>query len=318
MRQVESSGRLFLHRRQSGTSSSRHLIRIEYGLLFITVSAFVGVNYIFWPNDIPVQIVPSHPIQAFASDLTAALTPLVSQPFNSQIEDADAIVKRAYERTYGKILPCEDDLNGEECIMKTMTHFKPPTKEDGKMHSIRTSIPWWFQTLLRDLPDSGVYESWSTMNSASPPMQFCGIPKIGSSQWNKLFCMLNDERNNIHDCESKKGEEDDDGWECWAKCEYTTAAEGTVPADAPKIVFLRDPLERLLSAYLNKCDDTFFRLGENHCEPVEIFAREYNETDLFGHIKDSDQQMFSAYLDIMPLRWNLHVIPQAFSCDLYR
>ena len=118
--------------------------------------------------------------------------------------------------------------------------------------------------------------------------------------------------------EARWGENDDDGWNCWAKCIYTTAEEGTLPEDAPKVVFLRDPLERLLSAYLNKCEDTFFRLGEKHCEPVEIFGRQYNETDLFGHIEDSHQQMFAAYLDIMPLRWNLHVIPQAFSCDLYR
>jgi hypothetical protein len=28
--------------------------------------------------------------------------------------------------------------------------------------------------------------------------------------------------------------------------------------------------------------------------------------------------MFAAYLDVMPLSWNMHFIPQAFSCDLYR
>ena len=316
-----SNGRLFLHQRHSGASPPRHLIiKVRHGLLFITavVLVFVWANYIFLPNDIPVQIVPTYPIQ-IASDLTTVLTPLVLQNHDAQMDDANAIVKRAYERTYGKILPCDNDMNGEDCITKTMTHFKPPIKKDEKnLPSLQTSIPWWFQTLLRDLPGSGVYAGWSMMNSVSPPIQFCGIPKIGSSQWNKLFCILNDDRNKISDCNSEKGENDDDGWNCWAKCIYTTAEEGTLPEDAPKVVFLRDPLERLLSAYLNKCEDTFFRLGEKHCEPVEIFGRQYNETDLFGHIEDSHQQMFAAYLDIMPLRWNLHVIPQAFSCDLYR
>ena len=35
-------------------------------------------------------------------------------------------------------------------------------------------------------------------------------------------------------------------------------------------------------------------------------------------MEDNKQQMFAAYVDVMPLSWNLHVVPQAVICDLYR
>jgi len=43
-----------------------------------------------------------------------------------------------------------------------------------------------------------------------------------------------------------------------------------------------------------------------------------HEPLLLQDIRDNDQQFFAAYVDILPLKWNLHVIPQAVTCDLYR
>lgn len=314
-----SRGRATMHRKSPVVStplvSTTRNIATRYGLLLLTALTCVWIQHHHLPNEIPVPITPSHPIQALASDLSSALTPSVSGiDFSTNEDEADRIVRRAYERTYAKILPCNDYIGGEDCIRQSTEYYKPSSVNAAT----RPSFPWWFQTLLRDLPESGVYGSWHEMNAASPPIQFCTIAKVATTEWHKIFCTLNNHRNN-HNCKIEPDLDDDDSYECWAqKCVYTTGEEGTVPSDAPKAVMLRDPLERLLSAYLNKCHSEYYRLNEHHCEPLEIFDTKYNESAVFDHIREDDQQMFAAYLDVMPLSWNMHFIPQAFSCDLYR
>lgn len=306
----------------TSTTGIRRHTAIQYGLLLVTATICVWIQHHHLANEIPVPITPTHPIQAIASDLSAALTPLVSTIELSANEDeVDAIVRRAYGRTYAKIPSCTDNISGEECIAEAAMHFKSPGRDKqgnaiGKNNI--PSIPWWFQTLLRDLPESGVYGYWTEMNAAFPPIQFCTIPKVATTEWQKIFCILNNDRNKVN-CSIHSDLDDDDSWECWTdKCIYTNVEKGTLPANTPKAVIVRDPLERLLSAYLNKCHDSYYRLGEQHCEPIEIFGQEYNKIDMLDYIQDNDQQLFEAYLDVMPLSWNIHFIPQAFTCDLYR
>ena len=35
-------------------------------------------------------------------------------------------------------------------------------------------------------------------------------------------------------------------------------------------------------------------------------------------VEGKDKEHFSAYVDVLPLKWDVHFVPQAFSCDLYR
>lgn len=312
-----SSGRAFMYRKSPVVSeacieAARRNIATRYSLLLLTALACVWIQQ--------HHFTPSHPIQALASDLSSALTPLVSNIDLSANEDeADRIVRRAYERTYAEILPCGNDIDGKECIQQSIEYYKPSSMDHNNLAAAkRQSFPWWFQTLLRDLPESGAFGPWHQMNAASPPIQFCTIAKVATTEWQKIFCILNNHRNTLN-CKIEPDLDDDDSYECWVEqCLHMTGEEGTVPLDAPRAVMLRDPLERLLSAYLNKCHNEYYRLAEHHCEPLEIFDTYYNESEVLDHIREDDQQMFAAYLDVMPLGWNLHFIPQAFSCDLYR
>jgi hypothetical protein len=74
---------------------------------------------------------------------------------------------------------------------------------------------------------------------------------------------------------------------------------------------LRDPLERLLSGYLNKCVTVTRRKLEGNCEPNSVF----NETDLTLQIEQDPKQLFAAYVDSFPLKWNVHFFPQSMYCD---
>jgi len=88
-------------------------------------------------------------------------------------------------------------------------------------------------------------------------------------------------------------------------------------------VFLRDPLERFLSAFINKCET---HVHEGHCEPTVLFQN--RSSDILRGIKNGKQlmlakndkqRMFAAYVDTCPFSWNVHFFPQALYCNgLYR
>jgi len=222
-------------------------------------------------------------------------------------DEADRIIRRSFERTYAHIIPC-DTTTGKECMLETQTYFQ---------NSNRTAavpiIPWWFRTLLRDVPTNGAYGSWHHFESTKPNVHFCSIEKVATSQWREVFCDLNTD-----DCVQ------DPAYCGKSKCTYHTSKE--MPENAPWAVFLRDPLERLLSAYLNKCYNKYYRKAEEHCEPNIVFnpaeglmnkkGKVYS--NLAKHLEDRDKDMFGAFVDVMPLKWNLHFVPQAIICDLHR
>ena len=140
-----------------------------------------------------------------------------------------------------------------------------------------------------------------------------------TTEWRRVFCDLNED-----ECQSADGVNYLHG--CTVvlpgrRCAVQTKKH--VPSDAPHAVFLRDPLERVLSGFLDKCAREWQRTRERHCEPNEVFN---TGEEGWGDQKVSPtldfeknpKQYFAAYLDIMPLKWNLHFIPQALYCDLYR
>lgn len=104
----------------------------------------------------------------------------------------------------------------------------------------------------------------------------------------------------------------------------------------------------VLSAYLDKCVKPNVRISQGHCEPNDIFGTDFlerkykNEQQKNGKVKneqqyqlylqqqeryprgitailqDNEKELFAAYVDLLPLKWNVHFTPQSLTCDLYR
>lgn len=232
-------------------------------------------------------------------------------------DEADIILRRSYAHSYAKLIPCDDDEGNDDdglklwnptswksCMMKNLMHFddvvesnKNNTNSDVD-NTTSMMIPWWLQTLLRDIQKNGAYGPWHHFGTTTPPMNFCTIEKVATTEWRRIFCKIN-----ADDCAR-------DPRKCGKrKCAYMTLRD--MPADAPWGVFLRDPLERLLSGFLNKCIEPRKRKAEGHCEPNVIFNPKSNMKDekgrsypsLMGHLEGGDKQLlFAAYLDVLPLQ----------------
>ena len=224
-------------------------------------------------------------------------------------DEADRIIRRSFDSSYAHILPCADDEEGKDCMKKTVEFFNRPGL--GNRTDV-PDIPWWFQTLLRDVMTNGAYGFWHHFYTTKPAFHFCTIGKVATTEWRKVFCELNKEDCVVPNTCGKRN------------CAWRT--KQTMPEDAPYAVFLRDPLERLLSGFLDKCVRFHSRKNERHCEPNVIFDVDLKLEDgkgkrypgLVDDIEDKDKQWFAAYVDVLPLKWNVHFVPQAIACDLYR
>ena len=161
--------------------------------------------------------------------------------------------------------------------------------------------PWWFKTLLRDGTDyktrTGLHGPWHYLFDNEISM--CTIEKVSSTQWRKVFCKLNNSNKTKDVC---RPDDNND-----------------VVTKRKKFVFLRDPLERFLSAYIDKCINNI--RNQSHCSPQIIFQNDDNSTNnnLLNGISNNKKYNFSSYVDVMPLHWNVHFLPQSLYCDgLYR
>jgi len=165
---------------------------------------------------------------------------------------------------------CARTISEYECLKKL-------SRIDG--------LPWWFRNMLRDV--TGTPMPWSCMctNGAS----VCGIEKIGYSQWRRIICSINNLPLSNHKC----------GIPLLPQCEIQ-----------PKFVFLRDPLERFLSAYMDKCER---KIHQRHCAPIAVFGDHRGGGGLVQNM--SKQMRFETYVDTMPLRWDLHFFPQSTYCN---
>ena len=252
---------------------------------------------------------------------------------SNPLDEADYIVQRAYAETYARMAPCKDDDIENECIQNVVNHFNEqklrqqqqqmeahdnPNFDEATINNL-TPLPWWFQTLLRDIPINGAYGFWHhfSTSSTNPPIKFCAIGKNGSTEWRKVFKALN--------------APEFGGME---KSKFNTKKELSDDIEVtPQTVFLRDPLERLLSAYLDKCVKEGVRRTQGHCEPNPIFASDWMERKANQPVDDKsaislpimheasqneEKELFAAYVDLFPLKWNVHFVPQAIFCDLYR
>ena len=241
------------------------------------------------------------------------------------VDEADFIIQRAYAQTYARMADCEYNVIEKDCTQRIIDEFQKQQLDHNQQQEFSNAnnnlqpLPWWFQTLLRDIPTNGAYGFWHhfSTSSTSPPIRFCAIGKNGSTEWRKVFKALN--------APEFGGEENS---------KFNT--KQILDEDTPQTVFLRDPLERLLSAYLDKCVKDDVRKTQGHCEPNGIFASEWMERraakagkpidekemilppELPEIAQDSEKEKFAAYVDLFPLKWNVHFVPQAISCDLYR
>lgn len=295
----------------------------------------------------------------------------------SNDDEADVIIQRSYANSYAHLLPCEDEGDDAKspaavgmtselwnpklwttCMKKNLLNFnnERPVDRNSTTSTSSTpppSIPWWLQTLLRDTQKNGAHGFWHHFSTTSPPLHFCSIEKVATTEWRRMFCVAN-----ADDCIR-------DPKRCGKKkCAWST--HKVMPENAPWAVFLRDPLERLLSGFLNKCVIARTRQVEKHCEPNIVFNARPNMMDekgvtypsLLEHLEGKDKQMFAAYVDVLPLKvrspglfflkmfffmypklkkicrglvimmhfcvvvrptkWNVHFLPQAIVCNLHQ
>eukprot|EP00584_Thalassiosira_punctigera_P026790 CAMPEP_0172578448 /NCGR_PEP_ID=MMETSP1067-20121228/138740_1 /TAXON_ID=265564 ORGANISM="Thalassiosira punctigera, Strain Tpunct2005C2" /NCGR_SAMPLE_ID=MMETSP1067 /ASSEMBLY_ACC=CAM_ASM_000444 /LENGTH=433 /DNA_ID=CAMNT_0013371145 /DNA_START=549 /DNA_END=1850 /DNA_ORIENTATION=+ len=243
-----------------------------------------------------------------------------------------AIVANAYSKSY-KVLEdvCFPSVAGlKECIMKldrrTLSDIfsdQAAVKQsnsngiDAPREIIKEEdVPWWFETLIRDIAsgENHLFSSWNYQWIRSRPISLvhCNIPKVASTQWKKLACSLT-------------GKKFGDGCKNVIPPDYLINREEHDIAQH-RSVFLRDPLERFLSGFVNKCIETHYRDREKHCEPNIIFRSDFNEVknlsddrvDLVSKLAKRSKTFFEAYVDSFPLKWNLHFLPQGLFCDLGR
>ena len=273
-------------------------------------------------STIPSQINDSH---VACCDLDPAL----------DISSGRSIVEQAYQDTYKVFEDCAENEPFWMClqdIQQNLTKASLTTDfgmSDDENSTTRPpkSKPWWFHTMLRDaLPKnntpSPLFGFWHDLTFTMPNttdsgpstnnnnnnqkiLKMCSIEKIGTKQWRKVQCKLNrpDQTNmtgqpcNIPDDELPLS---------YDKHNYTSVSQHT-----QQFVFLRDPLERFLSGFLDKCEET--RTTNTHCEPLEVFHD--SDSKIVDGIVENKRAFFEAYVDTMPLTWNMHFFPLSLYCD---
>ena len=198
------------------------------------------------------------------------------------------VVESAYNQTYRVFESCPMNETFRACVQNL--HENPQAM--GK------SFPWWFETILRDGSQRFVHAGWHNLEIINPAVKFCSIEKVACSEWKRVASDLNEG--------------------------YLRKKEGP-PAHAPRAVFLRDPLERFLSGFIDKCVTELRRDGERHCEPNIVFRSDLvnrsveSPDDLVKELNTDKKMFFEAYVDTMPLKWNVHFFPEGMYCDgLYR
>jgi hypothetical protein len=213
---------------------------------------------------------------------------------SSSIISAQGFVQNAYKRSFSTLESCSSSQPFQSCVREQQQLLAATAN--------KTTWPWWFHTMLRDsIPKDEhpyLFAYWHNLSTVSPRVDMCAIEKIGCKHWRRVQCKLN-----------YPNKTNDDGQPCIARQQVDASEE-----KASTVVFLRDPLERFLSGFLDKCVRA--RGLEPHCQPLEVFSQ---SPRLVQGIVNNKRNFFEAFVDTMPLKWNMHFFPQSFYCDgLYR
>ena len=150
------------------------------------------------------------------------------------------IVERAFQESYAPLVEYCGNLNKtntlDKCLRRTRVQkLQKDTTDSSKW-------PWWFQTLIRDasIPQTGLFGGWHYLRfQGKSPMQLCVYEKGGTKMWRAAHCQhlkkngVNTTGISLTNCFQKQGQ--------------------LIETDMERSVFLRDPLERFLSGFLDKC-----------------------------------------------------------------
>jgi Sulfotransferase family len=191
--------------------------------------------------------------------------------------------------------------------------------------SSSSSWPWWIRTLYRDMAEkrNGLAGRWHMLQFGNPRLRLCVYEKGGTKHWKKLQC-----RHNHLFVQKLVDEPIPDFNQCFNRQPpYDTYYTNKRPSNynssirSARVVFLRDPLDRFLSGFLDKCVRRMDHV--DHCEPELVFSNEDDDdSDSTSPVRDllKDRKLFfKMYADVMPLQWNMHFFPQAVQCGgLYR
>lgn len=261
----------------------------------------------------------------------AATGRLDSAPHHALIADGDAghalaqwqeFVQQSYNTVYRPLraLCAGVDSEGKEHTATQCYERMFQETREG------VEYPWWVRTLLRDATTASksLLGPWHMMSSRNPlPTAMCAIEKVGTEEWRKFMCMLN--RAPEHRSSCSVGCED-----CFSEMEVAARALGLDlgPAQAPTpseellhamhgrsdaatFAVVRDPLERFVSGYIDKCEE---QTVEGHCEPLRLYMNGTNSSGTLHEVA-SERMQVGAYVSTFPLEWNMHFFPQALYCD---
>lgn len=212
-------------------------------------------------------------------------------------DTARDIVERSYNATFALFENCDDHENFQNCVQRIYESQKESSH-----------LPWWFRTMLRDASDRFLHAGWHNITFVDNAIELCSIEKNGSTEWRKVSCEVN-----------KQYKFGNARIICHPIDKY-------LPSKIDRVVFLRDPLTRFLSAFMNKCIGTHggkpSRLVDPHCEPHSIFKVNTTanpENDLISDFLVDKHLFFEAYVSVIPLKWNMHFFPQSLYCNgIYR
>jgi len=223
-------------------------------------------------------------------------------PFHSR---AHSIIRQSYDNTFAYVVEnCPPQQNFRTCLTALYRHSEGP------------SWPWWFRTLLRDgaakANQLGGPWHWKEFANGGTNVQVCAIEENGA--WPEAHCEYWKQRGQEVEVKGR------------GHCTFDSNARVT-----DRIVWIRDPLERFLDAFLDVC---VHHRSLRHCQPAEVFM---DWSDYFNPrmarppaklgpppeplIRTSLEgpTLFQAFVDTLPLTWDLYFVPQAFHCDgVYR
>ncbi len=279
----------------------------------IFIIAFVySISHIAKYQNILALYAPTAEIEASVAATNTTNSNTNSNSNSPRRKIAEDIVQKAYNSTFANIVKrCPKEIVSFRRCMLQSYQEDVENAPSGGAASPEVFQHWWFRTMVRDAYNLENHKKGSLLwiksfhvaTASNPNVSMCLIEKIGTKQWKQVFRHINGKKyqsNGIIDLPD-------------------TSKEGY-----PSIVFFRDPLERFLSAYLDKCVDKNHRVNEKHCEPNQLFnpniqSREEKELTMGLSFEDHQKEMFAAYVDVMPLRWNLHFFPQSLYCNgIYR
>ena len=233
----------------------------------------------------------------------------VEEPEEEEEEDDD-------ENDDDKVVNINNNKNGKSANINVQ---KSPNLIDT------TTWPWWMRTMIRDMekPRSGLYGIWHQLQFDHPRnLELCVYEKGGTKKFRNAHCLNvnNDDASSFKNARQQAN--------CYLKQRQFDTNDVT-----DRAVFLRDPLDRFLSGFLDKC----VRRADNvdHCEPSTVFFNESTSpvADMLRERRggssdggdDSSSSSSSAasynkkwffdmYVDTLGLKFNMHFFPQALQC----